>query len=72
MRSLSRRVFATLVVASSVSALAGCTRSVLPTSSMVGQRAPEWVLKTADGRRVGSEVFRAERKPYVLFFWATW
>jgi len=72
MQSLTRRRFATFILASSVGTLTGCTRSDVPSTSMIGRRAPEWTLKTVDGQIVGSQAFLAEKKAYVLFFWATW
>lgn len=38
----------------------------------VGDAAPAFAVTTVDGRRLTSAELLAERKPFVLFFWATW
>lgn len=44
----------------------------VPIGTTVGTRAPSWELTTVDGKKVGSADFLATKKPYILFFWATW
>jgi len=38
----------------------------------VGDPAPGFSLQTVDGQTVSSASLANERKPYVLFFFATW
>ncbi|MEK7214433.1 MAG: hypothetical protein AAB289_02405 [Chloroflexota bacterium] len=64
-------------------ALAGCGAAAAPTPGQaanlspgatpkVGDPAPGFTLQTVDGQTVSSASLANERKPYVLFFFATW
>lgn len=66
-------------------ALAGCGPAAAPTPAAgpssaaspgtapkVGDSAPAFTLQTVDGQTVSSASLANERKPYVLFFFATW
>ena len=37
-----------------------------------GQLAPDFALTTIDGKPISGADFRAQIRPYVLFFFATW
>jgi hypothetical protein len=39
---------------------------------MVGLRAPSFSVPLLDGRPITDAEFRAERQPYILFFYASW
>ena len=66
-------------------ALAACSPATAPgavgapglgpssgTAPKVGDPAPAFSLQTVDGQTVSSASLANERKPYVLFFFATW
>lgn len=38
----------------------------------VGQRAPAFVVTGLDGRQISDADLRAQGKPYILYFYATW
>ena len=38
----------------------------------VGQRAPAFSVTGMDGRQVSDSDLRAQGKPYILYFYATW
>jgi hypothetical protein len=37
-----------------------------------GQLAPDFALTTIDGKPISGADFRAQKRPYILFFFATW
>jgi len=37
-----------------------------------GELAPEFALTTIDGKLISGADFRAQKRPYILFFFATW
>ncbi|MBI3979192.1 MAG: redoxin domain-containing protein [Chloroflexi bacterium] len=52
--------------------VASNAENLAPVGLAVGKRAPAWSLTTVEGKPVSSAEFLAQKKPYVLFFWATW
>ena len=60
------------------SSLPTTTRQDSPSSSPpgvgleVGQRAPDFQVRTLDGSLLTSEMVLSQKRPFILFFFATW
>lgn len=50
----------------------GTTNGAAPAGLDIGQRAPPFVVTGLDGRQVSDLDLRAQGKPYILYFYATW
>jgi len=48
------------------------TEASVPVGLVVGQRAPAFVVTGLDGRQISDADLRAQGKPYILYFYATW
>jgi len=50
----------------------GTPGSGAPVGLDIGQRAPPFVVTGLDGQQVSDVDLRAQGKPYILYFYATW